>query len=224
MTTASPLAGMLRGDAGMVRGGTGMFQGNVSPTSGRRPAEPPQFVREAREPRALPSNSHPAPCSSCGQMVGAGEGTLERHQPPRKGWKVTHKACPLFTQAPAAEAPSGIWPGIYTVVIDGSHRTFRIEQQASDASFAPGKRIISLLVGPDNGSDYKPFGFVDERGVKVWSRQAEMANSVRPWINALVAHPEAALKAKHCGRCNSRLTHPDSIARGFGPECAEKGI
>ena len=58
----------------------------------------------------------------------------------------------------------------------GEHRTFQIRTQPDDAKFAPGKRVIALLRGPDNESDYQPFGFVSEDGtIYVWrSKQGDL--------------------------------------------------
>lgn len=40
----------------------------------------------------------------------------------------------------------------------GEHRTFQVKTQDADAKFAPGERIVSLLVGNDNQNDYRGFG------------------------------------------------------------------
>ena len=44
----------------------------------------------------------------------------------------------------------------------GVHHTFQVKTQGKDASFMPGKRIVGLLVGPDNMGGYSSFGFVGD--------------------------------------------------------------
>ena len=56
---------------------------------------------------------------------------------------------------------------IYNPATD-AHRTFRIRTQPDDSDFAPGQRVVSLLVGPDNESDYQGFGFVSYGRIAVW--------------------------------------------------------
>jgi hypothetical protein len=50
----------------------------------------------------------------------------------------------------------------------GDHRTFRV-RTIHNGNLA-GKRIVELLNGPDNGSDYEPFGFADGGSVTVWRK------------------------------------------------------
>lgn len=81
-----------------------------------------------------------------------------------------------------------IYSGTYTITNSkGEHRTFRIKRQKKDAKFAPGARILSLMVGPDNSG-----------------------------------HQYAVMLSKRCVRCNRKLTNPESIKAGIGPECATK--
>lgn len=109
----------------------------------------------------------------------------------------------------------------------GNHRTFRIRTQPADSDFAPGQRVVSLLVGPNNGHDYMGFGFVQPDGtIRLWKRFCEdsvfavycdMLTNPRKWQER---HNIAYMNESHCRRCNRLLTTPDSIARGIGPECA----
>ncbi len=109
----------------------------------------------------------------------------------------------------------------------GQHRTFRIRTQKQDARFAPGQRIIGLLVGQDNENDYLQFGFVNDNGqVNVWSKYrgtefekfgrmiSTLEESCKRW------NLNAAWSVK-CRRCNRELTTPESIASGIGPTCSE---
>lgn len=94
---------------------------------------------------------------------------------------------------------------------------------------------VSLLSGPQNESDYAFVGTVWV-GSPAWtlkmsakSRISEAAPSVKAlrWflkhVNVDVASAFAQAEFWHegrCGRCGRKLTVPESIATGFGPECA----
>lgn len=127
-------------------------------------------------------------------------------------------------------ATSVIPNGIYTLRFPcGSHRTFRVFTMREDARFAPGKRVIAMLIGPENAgfSDYEKFGWVDDAGIHVWKRfqnqkQAEYARLL--WMLATGCEGDGyeLLISKRCLRCNRTLTTPESIEMGIGPECREK--
>lgn len=116
--------------------------------------------------------------------------------------------------------------------ITGDHRTFRIHTQPDDAKFAPGERIVSLLSGSDNESDYIAFAFlrVSRNGkayVNVWrSKSGEQTEKLARLLEGLEHHVEAGRVTVHfatlCRRCNRKLTTPESIASGIGPICADK--
>lgn len=109
----------------------------------------------------------------------------------------------------------------------GEYRTFQIRTQKADARFAPGKRVVALLCGPDNESDYTPFAFASEQGVFVWKKKrggifdiyARMLANPQPFIEKGAEY----LWAGKCRMCNRTLTVPDSIKSGIGPVCASKG-
>lgn len=104
---------------------------------------------------------------------------------------------------------------------DGTHLTFRIET-VRNGSLA-GKRILSLLIGPD---EWKGFAFVTEKDVFMWRRFADDPQFVRyrRMIVDADQYPEYAyMYAGRCRVCNRELTTPDSIRNGIGPVCAAKG-
>lgn len=128
---------------------------------------------------------------------------------------------------------SKIFNGTYTVKNreTGEHRTFSIRTQGNDAKFAPGKRVIALLSGPDNESDYVGFGFVTEDGIRVWrSKRGGVYEAYAKLVWLLAVHPEETPLAERyemmaegrCIRCNRKLTEPASIETGIGPVCAER--
>lgn len=109
----------------------------------------------------------------------------------------------------------------------GTHRTLRVRTQKADARFAPGKRVIALLTGPDNESCYTPFGFVTEEGVFPWRKHQ---GTVREQLGAILwdlteqggqrwgAKVELR-ESRRCVKCNRKLTEPESIEAGIGPVC-----
>jgi len=130
------------------------------------------------------------------------------------------------------EAASKISNGTFTVQnrVTGEHRTFRIRTQKEDASFAPGKRTVALMTGSDNESSYTGFAFVTEDGLAVWSSKRStggyVAYAALLWSLAVdgafsqYAEKYSLTASKKCIRCNRKLTTPESLASGIGPECA----
>lgn len=110
----------------------------------------------------------------------------------------------------------------------GDHRTFRIHTQSVDASFAPGKRVLSLLTGPDNENDYKGFAFVDSDGIHLWQRcDTETYQKYAAMLGKLHEHEAEGrvevLASTSCRVCNRSLTDPESVKSGIGPVCAGRG-
>ena len=108
----------------------------------------------------------------------------------------------------------------------GEHRTFRVKTQAENAPFAPGKRILSLLIGSDNVNNYQQFAFVDEFGVHVWTKKrTPQYLAFKAMLENLTKHEEAGrvevFAETTCRRCNRVLTDPISVTTGIGPICEE---
>lgn len=116
----------------------------------------------------------------------------------------------------------------------GDHRTFRIATQADDAKFAPGRRVVSLLTGPDNETDYRGFGFLDAAPdgrvkITVWKKcRGGQFEALAEMLENLPAHEAAGQVSVNfdarCRRCNRTLTTPESVASGIGPVCAEAAV
>jgi len=118
----------------------------------------------------------------------------------------------------------------------GEYRTFKIHTQP-EGGFCAGRRIVSVLVGPDNVSNYGGFAFVNDAGdgIDVWhSKRRREENDNKPtayewfgWMLAdLLAHDGSrfgdrydVLETRRCLICNRKLTTPESIERGIGPIC-----
>lgn len=104
----------------------------------------------------------------------------------------------------------------------GDHRTFRIRRQADDAKFAPGERILEMLIGPNNESDFAGIGFVKDGGkVILWSKHKDKAKliSVLTDVSLWEMRGFRYLIEATCRRCNRKLTTPESIESGIGPTC-----
>ena len=126
--------------------------------------------------------------------------------------------------------------GIYTITGPKGHRTFEISTVENPASALYGKRIIGLLAGSDNESDYRNFGFVTETGIAVWKKNRgngqKSAYEIFAQLLWALATGEGAerypnyslLTEGRCIRCNRRLTEPQSIITGIGPVCAQRGL
>ena len=117
------------------------------------------------------------------------------------------------------------WPGTYTLQHEEGHTTFRVKIQPSDAKFAPGATVIELLVGQDNEGDYSTFGFL--RDGRVFPFKAFRSHeTLLERANEFLRDPEGdkVLASKRCARCNRKLTTPESIEAGFGPECRGLGL
>lgn len=121
--------------------------------------------------------------------------------------------------------------GFFTLVFpDGSHKTFRVRTRRVDSDFAPGQRTVGLLIGPDNSHDYEDFAFIDDQGIRLWrSRSTAKLQDYALLLWQLVVQNggDAATTpgyrvevSKRCLCCNRRLTTPESIVYGIGPECA----
>lgn len=103
----------------------------------------------------------------------------------------------------------------------GSHRTVDIRT----ATYKDGSlhRIVSLLSGPDNESDYRGFAEVTATGARVWRKHAESKTFC--WIVKALNHPERYLNQVdfrfegRCRVCDRKLTNPASLASGIGPTC-----
>ena len=117
----------------------------------------------------------------------------------------------------------------------GVHFTYRI-RQAEDKNGKPVRRwFVSVLNGHDNNNDYAYIGLLDQASGDIEfrrtakSRFGEDAPSVRGfrfmWNSVYADKIPCQMVIRHegkCGRCARRLTVPESLDRGIGPECAGK--
>lgn len=109
----------------------------------------------------------------------------------------------------------------------GGRFTYRVRRSDADKPW-----FVSVLTGRDNEADYQFLGTIFEGGDYRHGRRSRIgrdAPSARAFdwfyraLRADTFPPQ--LEVWHegrCGRCGRLLTVPESIASGFGPECAGK--
>ena len=139
--------------------------------------------------------------------------------------------------------------GFFTIKsVSGEHKTLKVWTVKTGK--LEGYRMIGLLTGPDNERDYTAFGFVYEDLVTIFNKYKKMTSGVfradfstgwnpswGAWeglayvfINCLskkkadwmVTDNYSIETSKRCLVCNRRLTNPESLERGIGPECLAK--
>ncbi len=142
----------------------------------------------------------------------------------------------LRLDAPLARAFMLAGNATFTVVSKKSGKRFTMRmRRPKDDDTARSKRAlwVSVLSGSDNENDYAFLGTIWEESDSFSyhhgrrSRVGDDAPSVKAarWIADALNHPELMRHADiwhegSCGRCGRRLTVPESIASGIGPECA----
>lgn len=122
---------------------------------------------------------------------------------------------------------------IFTVVSNktGVRFTFKVTK----AKFPNRDRNIwwvRVLTGPDNTTHYEYLGFVTPTAYNYGGAKTRISPDAPSAIAAqwlftslLRAKSLAGVTIHHegrCGRCGRRLTVPESILSGFGPECANR--
>lgn len=120
----------------------------------------------------------------------------------------------------------------------GEHFTFKIvEWKRRDNDSRQTKRFsVAVLVAPDNEKDYAPLGILytstwtlypSSRPDAVTSTSKQF--KVAEWMFSHIAKEQefsgksSGYSLRHdgrCGRCALKLTTPESIDTGYGPECA----
>lgn len=106
--------------------------------------------------------------------------------------------------------------------------TYKIRQKDETSPF-----FVSVLSGPSNETDYQYLGFIPraDRGTLIaGSKGLPGAKSFKALSWALSQLSGARIPEKlsifhegRCCACGRKLTTPESILSGIGPECAKKG-
>jgi len=122
----------------------------------------------------------------------------------------------------------------------GTRFTYRIRKAESKKPTDTPTWFVSILCGPDNTNDFRYAGIIKELELPAFkhavtfrltkkSKLSVEAESVKAfvWFFGRVFRaldlPDS-VEVWHegsCGRCGRKLTVPESVATGFGPECAQ---
>lgn len=153
-------------------------------------------------------NKYAARCERCRQLVGAGEGILQKQE---GRWLVTHFGdCP--EAAPDAEAthPHARLPdvpaGFYAVDFNGSLSFFRVDRP--DSGKWEGYRFVARILG-----GHEPIRIRKEE-----ARAALEAIESAGFRDALARYGQ---ELGICGRCGKTLTDETSREIGLGPYCRQ---
>lgn len=139
----------------------------------------------------------------------------------------------VFNQAKDIE--EFVMAGNATITLEslrtGRHLTYKVSRADGDKPLW----FVALLTGPDNDSDYTYLGLLrpGDNGIVTLcltakSRMTDDSEPVRGWrymwrhVHVFKNMPPE-MEVHHegrCGRCGRKLTVPESIERGIGPECA----
>lgn len=114
------------------------------------------------------------------------------------------------------------------------HYTYKVRKKEG----RDGKPVffVSILSGPDNESDYRYIGILAFDGQVRTTGKSKLPPHSMPvrllnrtlnlvWKGDTTGLAEAGFRLHHegrCGRCGRKLTVPESIETGLGPECAGK--
>lgn len=149
-----------------------------------------------------------------------------------------------------AQAPTApnVHHGTYTIQhATRGHFTLKLYTVTTGSPDFVGKRIIALLVGPDNTSNYRGVAFWndEERFASCWRRfqgtrhvhldgkhwqpdgLSSTQNKLCIWADLVNRGAEGywgqegytLLLEGRCSVCNRKLTTPESIELGIGPKC-----
>lgn len=148
---------------------------------------------------------------------------------------ILHSQCGQFKSYESLH--SFLWAGnaTFTLVSKLTGKRFTFNLSKSKFTGVTDNYFVSVLNGPDNQHDYLYIGMVNKtmqsfrftKGSKV-GKEAPSYIAINWFINTLFGNPELLFtKAEiwhegKCGRCGRKLTVPESIEAGIGPECASK--
>lgn len=113
----------------------------------------------------------------------------------------------------------------------GDRFTYRVRRAPGREGQPAGQPLpffVSVLTGPDNQRDYKYLGTIFPDGYRHGKKSqfTPEAPSAKAWSWTWAHLDTDQVEVWHegqCSRCGRALTDPESIQRGLGPICAEKG-
>lgn len=114
----------------------------------------------------------------------------------------------------------------------GEHYTYRIESsEAKDTR--PPLYFARVMVGRDNEGTYSYIGVVDTKTGSIRFTKASKHSDIskeylvlawalkQVWDQRTLPEGYAIRHSGNCGRCGRKLTNPESLNTGIGPECAK---
>ena len=129
--------------------------------------------------------------------------------------------------ATAAAAIKFMLAGNATVTFQGKVSRFTYKLKASDDGAVT---FVSLLNGPDNEGSFRYLGYI-RRGVYIHGKRSKIGATApaakafdwtyRNLVRGVMPNGLAIWHEGKCGRCGRKLTVPESISSGFGPECIQ---
>ena len=113
----------------------------------------------------------------------------------------------------------------------GKHFTFKVKQAKKDDETSP--YFVSVLSGPDNYSNYSYVGVIssDKKTFKLTQKSKVSADAISykafnffflQLVAGKISNDLHVFHSGKCGRCGRKLTTPESISKGFGPECSKR--
>lgn len=116
-------------------------------------------------------------------------------------------------------------------LVSGNRYTYKIvsAKKSDQYSTSAPTWFVKLLNGPDNATSFVYIGFIRNNQF-VWTAKSHVGKDAPSVIgftyvlDALVDNNMRGFEVWHegkCGRCGKKLTVPESIATGFGPDCLE---
>jgi hypothetical protein len=112
----------------------------------------------------------------------------------------------------------------------GARYTFKVSQAKDDDGAPKEMWFVGLLVGPDNYSDYRYMGVLAgcQKMFKLTGKSKYTPDSIPVkafeffWNRIVEERMPPQMEIRHsgnCGRCGRKLTVPESVDSGLGPEC-----
>ena len=116
-----------------------------------------------------------------------------------------------------------------------AHWTFKVNKK--EVSKDNNLFFVSLMTGSDNEKSFSYIGVLNPNtGVVKTTAKSKITDDTlsfrilnrvigRVWANEVDAITKAGFEVHHsgrCGRCGRKLTVPESIKTGFGPECGNR--
>ena len=105
--------------------------------------------------------------------------------------------------------------------VTGAHHTYRITTSKDGALFfvavvVGGSKLYAGVIPADNRTTFR-----STRAAKVERNHPAVVTI--EWYLRNVGHEQVEVHHEgQCGRCARKLTHPESISNGIGPECIKK--